>query len=86
MHSSFLNLVVNDGMKELKKSIQKVREVVRYIRNSPSRLRKFKEIASYLKITSKISNSIYNNATQTGGGSLFSCNAGCSPFGKVSPI
>ena len=32
-----LNLVVNEGLKELSISVIRVREVVRYIRNSPSR-------------------------------------------------
>ncbi|XP_055959959.1 zinc finger BED domain-containing protein RICESLEEPER 2-like [Mercurialis annua] len=38
-----LNLVVSDGLKESGASVQKVRGVVRYIKNSPLRLSKFKE-------------------------------------------
>ena len=38
-----LNLIVQDGLKDISISVKKVREVVRYIRNSPMRLRKFKE-------------------------------------------
>ena len=48
-----LNLVVNDGIKDISESIRKVREAVRYIRNSPARFRNFKEIASYLGVESK---------------------------------
>ena len=47
-----LNLIVNEGLKELSTSIKKVREVVRYIRNSPSRLRKFKEFSDLIDIES----------------------------------
>lgn len=36
-------LVVNDGLKEIGKSVQKIRDVVRFIRQSPSRLVKFRE-------------------------------------------
>ena len=50
-----LSLVVNKGLKELSTSIKRVREVVRYIRNSPSRLRKFKEYSNLLGIESKYS-------------------------------
>ena len=48
-----LNLVVNDGLKEASKSVKKIREAVRYIKNSPLRLRKFKEIADFVGIESQ---------------------------------
>ena len=50
-----LNLIINDGLKEANKSVKKVREAVRYIRNSPSRLRKFKEFSTLAGIYSKLS-------------------------------
>ena len=50
-----LNLVVNDGLKEAKKSIKKVKEYVRYIRSSPACLRKFKELSDLVRIESKCS-------------------------------
>ena len=50
-----LNLVVNEGLKELNTSIKRVREVVRYIRYSPSRLRKFIDFFDLLGIKDKCS-------------------------------
>ena len=50
-----LNLVVNEGLKEMSTSIKKVREVVRYIRSSPSRLMKFKDFYDFLGIQSRVS-------------------------------
>ena len=47
-----LNLVVNEGLKELSISLKRVREFVRYIKNSPSRLRKFKEFSELIGIES----------------------------------
>ncbi|XP_055959810.1 zinc finger BED domain-containing protein RICESLEEPER 2-like [Mercurialis annua] len=41
-----LNLVVSDGMKEMNCSVKKVRDCIRYVRNSPSRLKKFNDLAS----------------------------------------
>ena len=38
-----LNLIVNEGLKDANISIKSVREAIRYVRNSPSRLRKFRE-------------------------------------------
>ncbi|KAH0695242.1 hypothetical protein KY285_022339 [Solanum tuberosum] len=38
-----LNLIVQDGLKEIGKSIKLVRQAVKYIKQSPARLRKFKE-------------------------------------------
>ncbi|XP_055962311.1 zinc finger BED domain-containing protein RICESLEEPER 1-like [Mercurialis annua] len=48
-----LNLVVSDGLKDVNVSIKKVRDCVRYIRNSPARLRKFKEAAVFVGIETK---------------------------------
>ncbi|XP_015162978.1 zinc finger BED domain-containing protein RICESLEEPER 4-like [Solanum tuberosum] len=38
-----LNLIVQDGLKEIGKSIKLVRQAVKYIKQSPARIRKFKE-------------------------------------------
>ncbi|XP_050233262.1 zinc finger BED domain-containing protein RICESLEEPER 2-like [Mercurialis annua] len=51
--SHILNLVVNEGLKDINSSVKKVRECVKYIRNSPSRLRKFKEYAAFVQIETK---------------------------------
>ena len=48
-----LNLVVNDGLKDMDESILKVRDCVRYIRNSPQRLHRFKEIVELVGIVSQ---------------------------------
>jgi hypothetical protein len=40
-----LNLVVSDGLKEMDDSVKRLRDAVRFIKNSPSRLVKFKKIA-----------------------------------------
>ena len=50
-----LNLVVNDGLKEINVSIKKVREAIRYIRNSPARLSKFREIYDLIGVELKCS-------------------------------
>ncbi|XP_031100840.1 zinc finger BED domain-containing protein RICESLEEPER 2-like [Ipomoea triloba] len=50
-----LNLVVQDGLKECDSSVKKVREVVRYVRNSPARLRKFRDLADLLGIEQRSS-------------------------------
>ena len=50
-----LNLVVNKRLKEVGLSVKRVREVVRYIRNSPARLHKFKEFVDLLGVESKCS-------------------------------
>ena len=47
------NLIVNDGLKESSVSVKKVREVVRYMRNSPQRLRKFRKISDLIGIECK---------------------------------
>ena len=48
-----LNLIVNDGLKESSLSVRKVREAVRYIRNSPARLKKFRDLAYLVGIECK---------------------------------
>lgn len=48
-----LNLIVNDGMKELNKSIVSIRNAVRYVRSSPSRFDKFKQCALHERIEAK---------------------------------
>ncbi|XP_055961833.1 zinc finger BED domain-containing protein RICESLEEPER 1-like [Mercurialis annua] len=48
-----LNLVVSDGLKDVNVCIKKVRECVRYIRNSPARLKKFKEAADFVGVETK---------------------------------
>ncbi|KAM3204906.1 hypothetical protein P3L10_028316 [Capsicum annuum] len=48
-----INLVVQEGLKEMNDSVKRVRQVVRYIRQSPSRLKKFKECCELEKIACK---------------------------------
>ncbi|XP_019177888.1 PREDICTED: zinc finger BED domain-containing protein RICESLEEPER 2-like [Ipomoea nil] len=50
-----LNLVVQDGLKQCDISVKRVKEVVRYVRNSPSRLKKFRDLAEYSGIEQKTS-------------------------------
>ncbi|XP_031114097.1 zinc finger BED domain-containing protein RICESLEEPER 2-like [Ipomoea triloba] len=50
-----LNLVVQVGLKECDSSVKKVREVVRYVRNSPARLKKFRDLADLLGIEQRSS-------------------------------
>jgi hypothetical protein len=40
-----LNLIVSDGLKEMDDSVRRVRAAVRFIKDSPSRLVKFKKVA-----------------------------------------
>ena len=49
------NLNVTEGLKEVGNSIKRVREAVRYIRNSPARLHKFNELAYLIGYESKCS-------------------------------
>lgn len=51
--SHILNLVVKDGLKELDKSILRVRGGVRYVRSSPARLQKFKLCAKEESLETK---------------------------------
>ncbi|KAG8651822.1 hypothetical protein MANES_06G026760v8 [Manihot esculenta] len=41
-----INLIVQDGLKDVNDSVMKVRDAVRYIRSSPARLKRFKEYES----------------------------------------
>ncbi|XP_031101763.1 zinc finger BED domain-containing protein RICESLEEPER 2-like [Ipomoea triloba] len=50
-----LNLVVQDGLKYCDVSVKKVRKAVRYVRNSPARLKKFKDLSSWIGIELKSS-------------------------------
>ena len=48
-----LNLIVQDRLKEIGKSVKLVRQSVKYIKQSPARLRKFKECCESELITCK---------------------------------
>ncbi|XP_055803527.1 zinc finger BED domain-containing protein RICESLEEPER 1-like [Solanum dulcamara] len=48
-----LNLIVQDGLKEVGPSIKRVRQMVKYVRQSPARIRKFKECCELKNINSK---------------------------------
>ena len=48
-----VNLIVGKGLKDLNKSILKIRNAVRYARSSPSRLITFKKSTEKVKITHK---------------------------------
>ncbi|KAH0724931.1 hypothetical protein KY284_000796 [Solanum tuberosum] len=48
-----LNLIVQDGLKEIGKSVKLVRQVVKYIKQSPARLRKLKECCESQLIASQ---------------------------------
>jgi len=48
-----INLIVQDGLKEVDASVKRVRAAVRYIKNGTSQLVKFKELAEEEKIDSK---------------------------------
>ncbi|WOL04253.1 zinc finger BED domain-containing protein RICESLEEPER 2-like [Canna indica] len=48
-----INLIVQDGLKDLDPAIRWVREAVKYIRSSPARLKKFKECADSVKVECK---------------------------------
>nr|KYP64006.1 hypothetical protein KK1_018593 [Cajanus cajan] len=48
-----LNLVVNDGLRELTDSIASIRNVVRFVRSSPQRQAKFKECIDFAGISSR---------------------------------
>lgn len=47
-----LNLVVNDGLRELNDSIASIRNAVRFVRSSPQRLAKFRECIEFANIPS----------------------------------
>ena len=48
-----INLVVTEGLKEANASVKRVREAIRYVRNSPARLAKFKKFFDLLGIEYK---------------------------------
>ncbi|RYR58627.1 hypothetical protein Ahy_A05g024486 isoform C [Arachis hypogaea] len=48
-----LNLVVNDGLKEMHESISKIRNAIRYVRASPSRMNRFKNFIKEVRIQDK---------------------------------
>ena len=48
-----LNLIVQDGLKDLNESFVKIRNVVRYVKSSPNRFEKFKACVEKEKIQSK---------------------------------
>ena len=48
-----VNLIITSGLKEMHDSIVGIRNVVRYIRSSPSRLQKFKACVEKEKINHK---------------------------------
>ncbi|XP_073030651.1 zinc finger BED domain-containing protein RICESLEEPER 2-like [Primulina eburnea] len=48
-----INLIVQDGLKEVGDSVRRVRQAIRYIRQSPARNEKFKDCCELEKITSK---------------------------------
>ncbi|WOL13416.1 zinc finger BED domain-containing protein RICESLEEPER 2-like [Canna indica] len=48
-----INLIVQDGLKDLDPAIRWVRETVKYIRSSPARLKKFKECADSVQVECK---------------------------------
>uniref|UniRef100_A0A8I6WKK9 Zinc finger BED domain-containing protein RICESLEEPER 2-like n=1 Tax=Hordeum vulgare subsp. vulgare TaxID=112509 RepID=A0A8I6WKK9_HORVV len=48
-----MNLIVTDGLKELDISVKRVRAAVKFIKNSPARITKFKKCAELEKLTSK---------------------------------
>ncbi|XP_019158337.1 PREDICTED: zinc finger BED domain-containing protein RICESLEEPER 2-like [Ipomoea nil] len=50
-----LNLVVQDGLKQCDSSVKRVREAVRYVRSSPARLKKFRDLAEWNGIERKSS-------------------------------
>lgn len=47
-----MNLIVQDGFRHIGKSVDSVRAAVKYIRQSPTRLKKFKEFAEFEKCSS----------------------------------
>ncbi|XP_072066709.1 zinc finger BED domain-containing protein RICESLEEPER 2-like [Arachis hypogaea] len=48
-----LNLVVNDGLKEMHESISKIRNAIRYVCASPSRMNRFKNFIKEARIQDK---------------------------------
>ena len=50
-----LNLVINEVLKDVNLVIKRVREAIRYVRNSPARLKKFREYSELVGIDCKSS-------------------------------
>ncbi|XP_019179046.1 PREDICTED: zinc finger BED domain-containing protein RICESLEEPER 2-like [Ipomoea nil] len=48
-----LNLVVQDGLKESDSAVKKVRDSVRYVRSSPTRLQRFRELVDVMGVEAK---------------------------------
>ncbi|XP_019156380.1 PREDICTED: zinc finger BED domain-containing protein RICESLEEPER 2-like [Ipomoea nil] len=48
-----LNLVAQDGLKECDSSVKKVRDAIRYVRSSPARLQKFRDLADLIWVEAK---------------------------------
>ncbi|XP_028787200.1 zinc finger BED domain-containing protein RICESLEEPER 1-like [Neltuma alba] len=48
-----LNLIVGEGLKEMNKSIELIRHAIKFVRSSPARLQRFKELVEKEKIDSK---------------------------------
>ncbi|KAL5768273.1 hypothetical protein ACOSQ2_015056 [Xanthoceras sorbifolium] len=48
-----LNLIVNDGLKDMDHSVLSIRNAVKYVKSSPSRLEKFKKCVAHEKIEDK---------------------------------
>ncbi|XP_073016174.1 zinc finger BED domain-containing protein RICESLEEPER 2-like [Primulina eburnea] len=48
-----INLIVQDGLKEIGDSVRRIRQAVKYIRQSPMRIQNFKDCCEIEKITSK---------------------------------
>jgi len=49
-----LNLIVKDGLEELKDAIENIRDSVAYWTATPKRIEKFEEIAKFVKVEAKI--------------------------------
>ena len=50
-----LNLLVQEGLKDMHVSVKRIRDVVRYIKNSPARLSKFREYSNLIGVELKCS-------------------------------
>ncbi|KAM0859393.1 hypothetical protein ACQ4PT_047234 [Festuca glaucescens] len=48
-----VNLIVTDGLKEVELSVKRVHAAVKYVKNSPARITKFKECADLEKVETK---------------------------------
>lgn len=48
-----INIIVQDGLKEVGDPMKRVRQAMRYIRQSPARIKRFKDCCEIGKIESK---------------------------------